>query len=257
MMNKHIARTSHPARHRRPAFLRAQWQWLAVLLILPATSLPASQAHEGNHSLEAIRTLAEDFIRARLDADPASITVRADRLDPRLRLKECTGKTETYLPAGERSHGRMAVGVRCNLDAHRWSLFVPVTVTHYADIVVATRSLPRGVSVDASAVQLERRAISQLHGGYLLDTMAAIGQLTKNTVTKGAVISPRLLKQRNLVKRGQSVIILAKNAVIQVRSQGIALSDGTIGEVIRVRNRLTKIIVEGTITSDGLVEIHL
>lgn len=85
----------------------------------------------------------------------------------------------------------------------------------------------------------------------------AISQLTKNTVMKGAAISPRLLKQRNRVKRGQSVIILAKNAVIQVRSQGVALSDGAIGEIIRVRNRLTKKIVEGTITSEGLVEIPL
>jgi flagella basal body P-ring formation protein FlgA len=224
----------------------------AVLLFIADTGMAAE-----SQTLASIRSQAEEFVIARLDLDPDELEVRADQLDVRLRLANCDGKTEAYLQDGQRMGNRVAVGIRCLDEAHRWSIFVPVNITRYAEVVVSTRNLPRGQAISKSDIKIERRAISRLHGQYLTQASQVIGQLPKRGLEKGKIVPPRLLKRQHLVKRGQNVIILAENPLIQVRSKGVALTNGSKGERIRVRNSATKKIVEGTVSSEGYVKILL
>jgi flagella basal body P-ring formation protein FlgA len=233
----------------------ATWTWqtvAAVFLFTAGTSMAAE-----SQTLASIRSQAEEFVIARLNLDPAELEVQADQLDVRLRLANCNGKTEAYLQDGQRMGNRVAVGIRCLDETHRWSIFVPVNITRYAEVVVSSRNLSRGQAINKSDIKIERRAVSRLHGQYLTQVSQVIGQLPKRSLEKGKIVSPRLLKRQHLVKRGQNVIILAENPLIQVRSKGVALTNGRIGERIRVRNTGTKKIVEGTVTSEGYVKILL
>lgn len=209
------------------------------------------------HPLASIRSQAEEYVTRQLNLDPTELKVQAEQLDARLRLANCTDKTEAYIQDGQRLDSRVAVGIRCLDDGHRWSIFVPVTITRYAEVVVAARNLARGRAITRDDITLERRAITHLHGQYLIQTTEVIGNLPKRSLERGKVIYPGLLKRQNLVKRGQDVIILAENPLIQVRSKGVALTNGRAGERIRVKNSATKKIVEGTVTSEGYVEILL
>ncbi|WP_172597611.1 flagellar basal body P-ring formation chaperone FlgA [Sulfuriflexus mobilis] len=253
MINKHlIDNTDLRGLAHRPLIARV-WQVLAVLLCLSAGQ---SQALEFQ-ALEDIRQQAEAHVKDLLSQDSSDIEVRADRLDPRLRLAKCTDNTESYTHDAGRITQRMAVGIRCLDDNHRWSIFVPVNIKQFAEVVVSTQRLSRNTPIQAQQLTLERRAVNRLHGQYLTRLEEVVGQLPKSALAKGKVVSPRLLKQQNLVKRGQNVMILAENTQIQVRSQGTAMTSGRIGEVIRVKNLSTKKIVEGTVTSRGNVKINM
>jgi flagella basal body P-ring formation protein FlgA len=59
------------------------------------------------------------------------------------------------------------------------------------------------------------------------------------------------------IKRGEKITIIARGKSIEVRMRGEALSSGAIGDKIRARNIITKKIVEGTIASDGSLEVRL
>jgi len=59
------------------------------------------------------------------------------------------------------------------------------------------------------------------------------------------------------VHRGQEVDLLADHGAIQVKSQGEALGDGAVGNRIKVRNKSSGRIIEGTIRSAGIVEAGL
>lgn len=210
-----------------------------------------------HHALNDIRSQAEDFVIQQLALPADDLQVRADSLDVRLRLANCTGKTEAYIQEGQRLETRAAVGIRCLDEAHRWSIFVPVNITRYAEVVVSSRHLSRGQAITQADIKLERRPVSRLHGQYLTQTAQVIGQLPKRSLERGKIVSPRLLNRQNLVKRGQNVIILAENPLIKVRSKGVAMTNGSIGERIKVKNTVTKKIVEGTVTSEGYVKILL
>lgn len=202
---------------RRRYFMRA-WQTLATAFLFTAVGSMAAEIQ----SLASIRSQAEEFVKSRIDLDPADLDVRAEQLDARLRLANCSGKTEAYIRSGQRLESRVAVGIRCTDDAHRWAIFVPVSITRYTKVIVSSRHLPRGQTINKSDIKIERRAISHLHGRYLTQFNEVTGKLPKRSLEKGKIIYPSLLKRQNLVKRGQNVIILAENPIIQVRSKGIA-----------------------------------
>jgi flagella basal body P-ring formation protein FlgA len=59
------------------------------------------------------------------------------------------------------------------------------------------------------------------------------------------------------ITRGQTVTLIAKNAVIEVRAEGKAMTKGAIGDRIKVKNLKTKRIVEGVIINKHLINVNL
>lgn len=238
--------------HRSVTALR---QALAVLLCLFSGLSQAAQYHD----LQDIRKSSENYLRSQLgitDKDD-DITITASAMDYRLRLAKCPIPLDHSLPQGHRLQGRVAIGTRCTDKQHRWSIFVPVTIVQFADVIVTTETISRGDFLKKDQLKLERRSLNFLHNGYFKSMQLAIGQQLKTTLAKGLVVSPKQLTRPYAIKRGQDVNILAKNSVISVRIKGKALADARIGDKIRVKNTSTNKIVEGTAVYGGFVEISL
>ena len=231
-------------------------QGLAILLCLSATVTHAADYHD----LQDIRKSSENYLRAQLgitDSTQTDTTITAAAMDYRLRLARCESPLEHSLPQGHRLQGRIAIGTRCTDKKHRWSIFVPVTVTQFADVIVTTETVSRGDFLKSTQLKLERRSLNFLHNGYLKSMKQAVGQQIKATLAKGIVVSPNQLKRPYDIKRGQNVNILAKSDTISVRIKGKALANARIGDRIRVKNISTNKIVEGTVAYNGFVEIRL
>ena len=231
-------------------------QLLAVFAFGCALPVQAATFHE----LQDIRESSESFIRGQLGIgadNTADIIVSAGQMDPRLRLSKCSKTLDHHLPQGRKMQGRIAVGVACSDGKNKWSIFVPVTITQYAEIVVTSQPVSRGTPLGKDDIQLERRALNNLHNGYLKSLKQARGNLLKTSLPGGAVVTPNQIKRQYAVKRGQTVNILAKSGSIAVRSKGKALANARIGEQIQVKNLSTDKIVEGTVSYKGSVEIKL
>jgi len=231
-------------------------QVLAVVLCLLSPIAFATQYHD----LQDIRQSSENYLLAQLGVDnkeQPDITVTAAAMDYRLRLAQCDSPLEHSLPQGHRLQGRVAVGTRCTDHNHRWAIFVPVTITQFANVIVTTETVSRGEFLKANQIKLERKSLNFLHNGYLKSMQEAIGKQLKATLAKGLVISPKQLNHPYAVKRGQNVNILAKSDLISVRIKGKALANARVGDRIRVKNTSTNKIVEGTVSYDGFVEIKL
>jgi len=231
-------------------------QWLAALLFVFSNATYAASFHD----LQDIRSGSENFILAQLGVsskEDSDTQVKAAAMDYRLRLSQCKTPLKHHIPQGHQLQGRVAVGARCDDGTNRWSIFVPVTITQFADVVVTTETVSRGEFLKANQVSLERRSLNFLHNGYLKSLPEAVGQQLKTTLAKGLVVNPNQLSRPYAIKQGQSVNILAKSAVISVRIKGKALSNGRVGDKIRVKNITTNKIVEGTVTYNGFVVIML
>ena len=230
-------------------------QLLAAVLCLASLSSEAANYH----SLDDIRLSSERFLRSELgiNADNENIQVKAATMDYRLRLTQCKTSLKHSLPQGHRLQGRIAVGARCTDASHRWSIFVPVTITQFANVIVTTETVSQGESLKANQIKLERRSLNFLQNGYLKSIKQALGQRLKTTLAKGQVVKPNQLNRPYDIKQGQNVNLLAKSDLISVRIKGKALSNARIGDRIRVKNISTNKIVEGTVTYNGFVEIKL
>ncbi len=225
---------------------------LTVMLLFTTVSAASSSEIE---PLDRILETARTFLTDALGTDEHTETrIEIGRLDNRLRLNRCAHPPTAQLAPGARAETSTTVNVRCSEPAP-WSIFVPVRVERYADIVVAARAISRQQVIQPGDVRLERQKTSQLATGYIDDLTAVIGLQARRKLTPGQVVSSSHLAPRQLIKRGQQVTLFSGRPGLSVRMTGEALEDGAAGQRIRVRNRSSRRIVEGYVEPSGAVRV--
>lgn len=180
--------------------------------------------------------------------------VEINRLDPRLRLALCDQPLTTKLESPAQPVGRATVRVSCEGSAP-WSVFVPAQVHLFREVVVARRPLQRNSTLEAADVMLAERDVGLLNQGYLTSLDQALGnKLTRNT-QPDQVLPPSHVSPAEIVRKGDQVVISAKNSTINVRMPGEALSDGALGSQIRVKNQRSGRVIRARVTGPGQVEV--
>ncbi len=225
---------------------------LALLWVSTTSSIMAAEYQ----SHESIMDTARQHILDQSGEYASPPEVIAGHLDSRLRLKQCDKPLESYTPQGKKQTGKITVGVRCN-GANPWSLFVPVSVKVMAEVVVSKRSMPRGSVIGPGDITMEKRDISRLHRGYLEETSAAVGKKLRQRVRRHQVLTPHQLDKPLTVKRNTRVIIQASKESIQVRMMGKALQNGSLGQIIRVRNESSNREIDARVIAPGIVEVPM
>ncbi len=226
---------------------------LAIILAWAACSADAAELQ--NH--DAIREAAHGYALEKAHRiHGEAVAVRVGRLDRRLRLTRCDKPLEVFDPPGSRDLGNTTVGVRCN-GAHPWTLYVPVTIDAFAEVVVAATPLSRGETLDATKVKVARYNLAKLPQGYFDDPTEVIGMRLRRNLTAGQPLVPAMLKAQRLIQRGQRVTMVARGNGLEVRMPGEALAHGARGQRIRVRNLSSKKVVEGVVTEEGEVRVDL
>ncbi len=226
---------------------------LSLVLGQPAHAedTKAMQSHE------SILAAAKQFMEtqnADLHETPAEI--KMGRLDARLRLSRCEDTLETFLPTGGRTLGNTTVGVRCSRPKP-WTLYVPVTVNRYQQVVVATNALPRGTVLNKAHVKTAKRNLAKLPQGYFIDPQNLLGMKLKRNVSGGLPFTPMMVEAPQIIKRGQRVTLVANISGVKVSMPGKALANGAAGEHVRVQNLSSKRVVEGVVTAAGEVRVGI
>lgn len=243
-----ISRLQHGAAH-------GQRAW-AILLILLPLSAPEPLYAAGYQSHESIRQVVHSFLTQQISDTHLDTAIEVDRLDPRLRVTQCSGKLEPFLPPGSELLNTSTVGVRCQ-GVKPWTLYVPAKIKVFEKVVVTTRPLSRGHRINRKDIKVSRRDVATLHFGYISEPGRIVGTLAKRSIPVNGVIHPGLVEKARLVRRGQRIVIIAKAKGLEVRMQGKALMDGAEGDEVKVRNLSSNQVVIGTIAEDGTIKVHM
>jgi flagella basal body P-ring formation protein FlgA len=229
---------------------------LLLTLLLPSLRQTASAADTpGFQSHDSILSLARSFMKDYVrDINGEAAEIQVGRLDARLRLHACDQDLEAFLPNGGRTTGNTTVGIRCP-GTKPWSLYVPVTVNVYKNVVVTAESLPRNTLLNHSHLKVARRNLAKLPQGYFMDPNRLVGMKLKRNLGAGLPFTPNMVKAQTVIKRGQQVLLISQARGISVRMQGKAMDNGAAGDLIRVKNLSSKRIVEGTVGTGGEVLI--
>jgi flagella basal body P-ring formation protein FlgA len=177
-------------------------------------------------------------------------------LDSRLRLQKCTSPLTAFKKGSKFGLGSQVIGVKCQSETP-WTVYVPVTVKLYKTLVVAAHPLSANHLLSASDVKLTQIDISTLRKDYFEDAKSVVGQQLKYPLAMGSAISSSHIRPQKIVRRGETVTLIAEAGSMQVRMTGMALSDAVLGEKIRVENSSSKRIVEGIVDAPGQVKISM
>lgn len=232
---------------------RQRWATAALLLCLSPGSL--AKVEEAQESHQRIASVAKAYVASRHPWRQLQTEVTADRLDPRTRLNECPVQPEAFLPPGASIKRRSTVGVRCPAG-RPWKIYVPVTVSAYAKVMVSRHPIAPGQSISDADVSWSKRDITTLGYGYLASLEGAGGYRSRHSIAQGAVITPNMVEAASLIQKGQRVQLNSQLQGISVGMAGVALQSGALGARIRVKNLSSGKQLEGIVDTDHSVVIQ-
>lgn len=222
--------------------------------LLPIILASLSLAHaEPLQDPEALRRQVESFVTAQTQALPGRVELARIDVDSRLRLPACKS-LEPFLPPGAKPYGNTTVGVRC-ARPEKWSIFVPVQVRLWADVVVAGRGLQRGQTLNGADLAVQNLDITTLSAGVLINPENAIGRMLKVSISGGTPLRGDMLRAAPVVFLNQTVRITYVGAGFNVSSEGRALASAGVGETVQVRTTSGKLL-KGTVREAGVVEVQ-
>lgn len=226
---------------------------LCLLLCAGGIGIAAAAQIESH---QRILDTAKNFLAQQLKTRSGKTEIHLGALDRRLRLARCDAPLQGYMPAGGQLAGNTTVGVRCT-GSHPWKLYVPARIAVLERVVVSQGFLPRGTVIGREHIVVAERDVTANGLGYIRDPAEVLGKVLRQPVQDGRLVTPAMLTQPKLVKRGDEVLILSQGGSFEVRMRGSALGDGAEGDRIRVRNLNSKRIVEGRVNADGSVIVQM
>lgn len=228
-----------------------------ILAMLTATQvqLATAAATSRHESAKAIVGAVRHHLEQRLRTVPGRHEIEVSRLDPRLRLPQCGTPLQVDETTARAPIGKLTLRVRCEGPRKPWRIYVGAHVASYRDVLVSAGYLARMHPLGPQDLVREERDVSQLPRGYYEHQEGLVGMIVKRPVPAGRVLSPDMVRPPLLVKRGQSVTIIARHAGLAVRMTGKALADGALGATIRVRNDRSHRIVEGRVSAGRQITV--
>lgn len=120
--------------------------------------------------------------------------------------------------------------------------------------VVAARDLPRGHVLAEEDLSESHVSYAQAKGA-LTAIPQVVGQTLKVTVRLGAPIRDRDLVQTSMVKKGETVTIIAQGGGLKITALGLSRQDGALGQTINVVNQDSKKTIAARVIGPGMVEV--
>ena len=225
---------------------------ISLSLLAPTAGFTQERDFESHGDIIAA---AKDLIEHALSSD-VEAEINIAPLDIRLNLNKCDQALDAFIPAGSDLIGRTTVGVRCT-GRKPWKIFVAASISIYSDVVVAVDYITRGTNIQADQVKTVKKETSLISRGYYSTPDQVVGKVAKYIINKDGIIYPSSVAKPKLVMRGKEVVILARSGEIVVKMRGKAISDGSLGDLVQIRNSRSHRIVQGEVIDSNLVQVTM
>jgi len=121
--------------------------------------------------------------------------------------------------------------------------------------VVPKRIIYPGEEIDAGQLEEVEVTNPNIVNGFAENIAAVSGMVSKRTLLPGRVILVSALREPFAVSRGTTVQLVFDGGSLVLRAAGTPLQDAAVGELIKVRNKDSGVIVSGTVMADGTVHV--
>ena len=121
--------------------------------------------------------------------------------------------------------------------------------------LVPTRTIYPGETITPDQVKPVEVTNPNLSSGYASHVSEVDGMVSKQTLLPGRTIPIAALRVPSLVTRGTNVKLVFTIGNTTLMASGTPMTDGSMGDVVRVRNIDSGVIVNGTVMQDGTIQV--
>jgi flagellar basal body P-ring formation protein FlgA len=129
------------------------------------------------------------------------------------------------------------------------------TAAQLITLPVPTATIYPGSLIEADNLTEHTFVQSQIGSGYVDIAGMLIGKVAKRTLLPNHPIPANAIDEVDLVTRGSSVQLVFQQAGLVITAYAAPLEDGSIGDLIRVRNTDSGAVVMGVVQEDGTVRV--
>jgi flagella basal body P-ring formation protein FlgA len=202
--------------------------------------------------IDTIRQIAEEYTLESIQApDGAIIEATAALLDNRIQASDCPTGLSAFSSSANGSASNITVLIKC--EEENWRVYVPVKLTTQIPAVVAAVPLSRGQVITEYQIQENMVNILRLRQQGYLSTSQIIGAKVKRNIKLGDIIDTNDIC---VVCRNDSVVIKAVKNGMSIITKGIALSDGSFGQQIKIKNTKSNRIISAQVSGIGEVTVY-
>lgn len=225
---------------------------LRLLILLPLIASAETTEHQISAAVEAM--LKQKVSRYAQQIEATRYTINLS-LPPGLNRLSLCGQAPlvTLVNPNRNPLGTVSTKVSCK-HSETWNLLVKADIAIYLPVVVSAIPLSRNQLIGPADIQLKELDIASLSQGYFSSTQEILGLKLTRSLSTDKVLTRRLVKADELVKKGDKVIIVAGSSGFQVTMPGVALEKGEMHEQINVKNLSSGKVVIGRVVSRGKVE---
>ena len=233
------------------------------LILLGHCSLLAAQAEDfstpASQSLSILKEKVEQYMLNELATNQEhSVKVTAGRLDSRLKLRACPEEhLEVFNPYNTALFNTNSMGIKCSDTKNHWTVYVPIKVTLFKKVVLTRQALRKGDKITSTVLYLAEMDVQKLKQGYFTDPKDLMGLVANRDIAPNTPLTPYISELAKLVHKGQEVLIVATAGNLRITMPGTALNDGTLGEVIKIRNNKSNKIVEAQVSGANEARVTL
>lgn len=207
--------------------------------------------------VENTEQLREKIVRFLTDEymvkDVAKVDIKLSNLDNRLQLAACAEHISFRLQDPTQMGGNVSVQVVCN-GQHSWTILIPLLAKIYRPVATAGRNLQKGEVIAASDLTTDIKDIGEYRMGFVLNANDIINKEVKYPIVKGSAFRNSSLSTPLVIKRGDEVSLEAGAGSLKVVTKATAVSDGRVGQQIRVKNTKSERIINAKVVAAGKVQ---
>lgn len=233
-----------------------------VFLILTAASTLAAEPEQGPQGGERLVTAGEV---ARLVAEAVTgddgedaVSVEFNPALPTFRLPPGAGaivvEDVSTDPQGRRFAARLALPIGSG-NVHRQT--VTGQIHRLAQVPVLSRPIGRGETIQAEDLEWVRLKDSRLGTSVIVNPDDMVGHSARGPLRPGTPVRATQLRKPVVVAKGSLVLVMLDRPGMALSARARALEDGGIGETIRVSNLQSSVVVEGTVSGPGRVDVSV
>lgn len=164
-----------------------------------------------------------------------------------------------YVPSFGRMSGRLGhrvIDINVMVDGERIQTIKMAADLHlYGDVVSVVRTLKRGSIVTRQDITVSRRDLSMFGSDLAVDKESLLGKQLKKTVRPGDVLFKSFVKEPQIIKRGDMIEIVASQPGLHISVPGQAKAAGALGDIIKVKNMMSRREIYGLISSEKEVSV--
>ena len=190
---------------------------------------------------EKLKEIVEEFVVANMPWDKSRARVKDVRVSEDVILPKGAVTYKVTPPDRTDYLGSVLVAVEFCVDKeYRKKVWANADIAVLTDVIVSAKPLGRFLEITEDDIQVEQRDLADLPGNALIRIDEAVGKRTSRTVGSQVVLTSGDVELPPLLMRGDRVTIVAQSGLLRITTVGEARERGRKGEVIKVRNIVSK-----------------